>query len=250
MKFHVFCAALMLAALGAGCDDTDPQWELDNDRIIAVRASSPQLAPGDRATLDIFVTADGKGPSVMQPAIAIVVALDPTNNQVDDPQDVPEPLQRALRFENSQWTVVAPSAAELDQVRGELGIAAGQPVPMVVGVQVDPGGGVLNAIKTIALGGPTSPNPTLGAVTINGVPAQDGLVLPMDVEIPMTVEVGEEDEVYWLSSIGALSDFDDPRAELEHEKGTDDHLLEGHIAVVVRTKEGGVTWGFWTARIE
>lgn len=262
MKYDVFSRALlcgavvMLAALATGCDDTDPPWELDNDRIIAVRASSPQLAAGDRATLDVLVTAAGRGPFVMPPDLAIAVPVDPNSNQVDQPDSLPEALQNAVRFENGQWTVVAPSAAELDQVRAERGIAAGMPVPLIVGVRVDPsqgdGGVSLDAIKTVLLGAPTLGNPTLGAVVINGAPAADGIVLPMDTEIVMSVELAnaEEEEAYWLSSIGALKDFDDPRAELEHEKGTEDHLTEGHIAVVVRTKAGGVTWGFWTARVE
>ncbi len=246
----LFGALALLAALGAGCDDTDPPWELDNDRILAVRVSSPQLAPGDRATLEVLVTAAGRGPFVVPPQIATVVPVDTTNNQVNDPADIPQALQDAVRLEGSQWTVVAPSAAQLDELRAELSIAAGEPVPLVIGVRVDPGGGALDAIKTVQLGGLTTSNPTLGAVTINGQPAADGLVLPMDVEIPMTVEAGGEDEAYWFTSIGSLSDFDDLRAELEHEEGTEDHLREGHIAVVVRNQDGGVSWGFWSARVE
>lgn len=244
-------ALALLAALSAACDDTDPQWELDNDRIIAVRASAPRLAAGDRATLDVLVTAEGRGPFVMPPAGALVVPVDPKSPNAQ-PVELPASLTGVLRIENGQWTVVAPSAAELDAARGQLGIAAGEPVTLLVGVRVDPGAGPLDAVKAVQLGVPaTVGNPTLGAVTINGVPAQDGLVLPRDTDVPLTVEVGADDEVYWLSSVGALSDEEDPVAELKYDsEDSDEHLTDGHIAVVVRTKEGGVTWGFWTAKIE
>jgi hypothetical protein len=243
-------ALALLAAVSAACDDTDPQWELDNDRIIAVRASAPQLAPGDRATLDVLVTAEGRGPFVMPPAGALVVPADPKSPNAQ-PVELPASLTNALRLENGQWTVVAPSAAELDAARGQLGIAAGEPVELLVGVRVDPGGGPLDAVKSVRLGGPTVSNPALGAVTINGVPAQDGLVLPKDTDVILSVEAGADDEVYWLSSIGDLSDEEDPVAELNHDtENSEDHLTVGHIAVVVRSKSGGVAWGFWTASVE
>lgn len=242
-------ATLALAALAAACDDTDPPWELDNDRIIAVRASSPQLAPGDRATLDVFVTADGRGPFVMPPQLALVVPVDPKQTHTE-PQELPEVLTKALRLESNQWVVVAPSAAELDSARAQLGLAAGAPVPLLVGVRVDPGGGPLDAVKTVTLGGPTVGNPALGAVTLNGQPAADGLVLPRDTDVTLTVEASEEDDVFWLASIGALSDEEDPVATLKYDsKDAEDHLTDGHIAVVVRNKQGGVTWGFWAAKI-
>jgi hypothetical protein len=244
-------AVMLLAALTAACDDTDPQWELDNDRIIAVRASSPQLAPGEKATLDVLVTAEGRGPFVMPPLGALVVPVDPKSPNAQ-PIELPAVLTNAVRIENGQWTVVAPSAAELDQARGQLGIAAGEPVTLLVGVRVDPGAGPLDAVKAVQLGVPaTVGNPTLGAVTINGQPAADGLVLPKDTDVILTVEAGAEDDVYWLSSIGDLSDEEDAVAELNHDSSkSDEHLLEGHIAVVVRTKQGGVTWGFWSAKVE
>jgi hypothetical protein len=257
MRTHAMTRALLLgltvlaAALGTGCDDTVPPWQLDNDRIIAVRASSSQLAPGDRATLDILVTSEGVGPSVTSPQLATVLPPNATDaGDLDGGGDVPAAMARALTFEGGKWTVTAPSAAELEQLRAQLRIAADQPVPLLIGMQLDLGSGPLIAIKAVQLGAQTLANPALGAVTINGEPARDGLVLPADVDLRMSIDgTAEEDEIFWLSSLGDLSDEEDAVATLLHEPDDEDHLASGHIAVVVRDAVGGVTWGFWTASI-
>lgn len=232
------------AALAAGCDDTDPPWELDNDRIIAVRSTPPKVMPGERAKLDVLVTSEGRGPFVVSPLGAIAVPPDQTGQQ-----PIPQELSRAVVIENNEWKVVGPSDAELVSLRGELGLAAGAAVPLRVGVRVDLGSGTLDAVKTVALG-EMAQNPTLGAVTINGAPAKDGMVLPRDVDVLMSVEAGAEEQVFWLSSIGDLSDEEDAVATLNHDSKSDDHLTSGHIAVVVRDRAGGVTWGFWTASVD
>lgn len=247
-KIFLIACALVTAALGSGCDDTVAQWDLYNERIIAVRASSPQLAAGERAQLELLVTSEALGPHVVAPQIAIAVPSDLQDAASAADAEVPAALARAVVADNGGWAVVAPSEAELAALRGEMQLAAGALVPLRVGVRIDLGGGPLDALKLVNLGA-SAVNPTLGAVTINGAPAQDGMVLPPDVDVAMSVEVAADDEVYWLSSIGDLSDEEDPAAELNHDSSNDDHLTQGHIAVVVRAKNGGVTWGFWTASI-
>lgn len=247
-KIVLIACALVTAALGAGCDDTVAQWDLYNERIIAVRAASPQLAAGERAALDLLVTSEALGPHVVSPQIAIAVPSDLTDPSAAANAEVPPALARAVVADGGGWAVVAPSAAELAALRGEMRLAADALVPLRIGVRVDLGGGPLDAVKVVNLGA-SAANPTLGAVTINGAPAQDGMVLPSDVDVGMSVEVQADDEVYWLSSIGDLSDEEDAVAELNHDPTNDDHQTQGHIAVVVRAKNGGVTWGFWTASI-
>lgn len=246
--------ALLLAALvvtslvSVGCDDTDPQWELDNDRIVAVRVASAQLAAGERASLDLLVTQAGVGPQVVPPQFAVAVPTDIRDPQNPSSATVPEALAKAVVADGAGWAVQAPSESELVALRQELGLKPDELVPLRVGVRVDLGSGPLDAVKLVNLGA-SVPNPTLGPVMINGAPAADGMSLPADRDVIMSVEIGEEDEAYWLTSIGDLSDVDDPVAELNHDSASDDHPSQGHIAVVVRTKEGGVTWGFWTASI-
>src|SRR6185436_1345398 len=45
-----------LVSVMLGCtDDSDPPWQLDHDRIIAVRATPPRIAAGDQAVVDMLV---------------------------------------------------------------------------------------------------------------------------------------------------------------------------------------------------
>jgi hypothetical protein len=241
-------ALATLTSLVTGCDDTVAQWDLDNDRIIAVRSSSPGLAAGERSTLDVLVTSEGRGPYVVSPQTAVAVASDLRDATGAALATVPDALARAVVADGAGWAVVAPSAAELAALRTEMKLAADAVVPLRIGVRVDLGSGPLDALKVVSLGA-SAANPTLGAVMINGAAAQDGMVLPADVDVTMSVEVAADDKVYWLSSIGALSDEEDPVAELNHDSSNEDHLTQGHLAVVVRARNGGVTWAFWTASI-
>ena len=231
---------LALAGLALGCDDTDPAWELDNDRIIAVRATPPQLAAGERAVLDVLVTSPQGGPRVMTPLVAVALP-----DSLDQP--VPPQLAGAVELQGISWTVTAPDAGALGALRAERKLTEGQPLLLRVGVRVDPGNGPLDAVKTVRLG-QRGANPTLGAVTLGGQPARDDLVLPADTDVALQVDAAEGQEVFWLTSIGELDDADDAQATLRHDRSGDD-LLTGHIAVVVRDAEGGVVWGIWRASI-
>jgi hypothetical protein len=147
----------------------------------------------------------------------------------------------------TEWTVVAPDAATLASLRASLGLAASAAVPLRVGVRVDLGSGPLDAVKTISFGERVA-NPILGTVTIGGVAAKDGLVLDPDVDVRLEVEAAPTDQVFWLTSIGKLSDPEDQQATLRHDR-SGDAPSAGHIVVVVRDRSGGVTWGIWTASI-
>jgi hypothetical protein len=221
---------MAVAAAAAGCDDTDPAWQLENDRIIAVRSTPPALGAGERATLDVLVTSAGRGPFVVSPLGAIAVPDDPAGQ-------VPDVLRRAVAPQGPAWTVVAPDVAALATLRTSLGLAADAPVPLRVGIRVDLGSGPLDAVKTVNLGGPPVANPSLGAV------------IDPDVDVALRVEAGADDQVFWLTSIGDLSDESDVVATLRHDSKKKETLSSGHVAVVVRTPEGGVAWGFWQASI-
>ena len=77
-------AVLVAGALAACADDTDPPWQLDHDRVIAVRANPPGLAPGEQATLDALLARKGdttrtaipEGATVVSPASLADVPLD------------------------------------------------------------------------------------------------------------------------------------------------------------------------------
>jgi hypothetical protein len=236
-------AAVLALLVLAGCEDTVPVWQLDNDRIIAVRATPPHIPAGASATFDALVTRVGEGPSVAMPSLAAAAPM-----RADQP--VPPALAAAVVLDNGQWKVVAPSEDTLNQLRSELGVAAGMPVPLLVGMQFDFAPGPLYATKLVTLGD-SGDNPTLGAVTVAGQPAQDGLVIPPDIDVPLHADAGDTDEIDWLTSVGDLSDDDDPDAILDHDSMADPPFLtSGHLAVVKRDIGIGVTWAYWTITVQ
>ena len=231
------CAAL------AACDDTTPAWELDNDRIIAVRATPPGLAAGERATLDALITLPGQGPGEVMPALAAAAPARPD-------EEVPPALAAAVVLDGGTWTVVAPDEATLAALRADLGIMPGQPIPLRVGVSITFPAGPLVAIKTVRLG-EAAANPELGAITVGGTPVSDGMTVPPDTDVALAATAAETDEIAWLTSVGDLSDADDALATLNHDSAADPPPpTTGHLAVVKRDATGGVAWGFWTIAVE
>jgi hypothetical protein len=226
---HLAIVALALAACGG---DLDPPWQLDHDRIIALRATPPAILPGETSLIDGFIAKKG-APTEERPPDAVTVVS-------------PESLMGALAMDNGQWVVTAPTAEQLDEVRDELGLMPGDVVPLQLGVAY---GTTLFGLKTVGLG-MTAPNPILEVMTIDGAPAppvDTEIVVGKLVDVPLFVEVLETDEVDWLTSCGTMHDSDLPSAYLRVEV---DDPTEGEIAVVRRDESGGVTWQKWSIRAE
>jgi hypothetical protein len=226
-------AALALALGASGCvEDLDPPWQLDHDRIVAVRATPPAIEPGGRAELDGLISLKGIGTSQGVPEAAIVVS--------------PVALEGAVSNEAGKWIVTAPSAAKLEEARGELGLMAGEPVPLVVGVAYH--GQALFATKVVWLGR-TGANPSLDAMMIDGAPAdtKSEILVGKLVDVPLSISVETEDDVNWLTSCGTMHDFDLPQAYLRVELEDPDR---GELAVIRRDELGGVAWRVWQIRAE
>lgn len=226
--------ALAVTALGAsGCvDELDPQWQLDHDRIVAIRATPPALEAGGKAELDALISLEGAGTSERPPELAVVVS--------------PKSLAGALAPEGGKWIVTAPDAAQLESARAELRLMPGALVPLVVGVSYK--GMALFGTKTVWLG-MAGQNPTLDAMMINGAPADGRTELSVGklVDVPLSIAADVEDDVNWLTSCGTMHDFDLPQAYLRVEE---EDPTEGQLAVVRRTKLGGVAWRVWSIRAE
>lgn len=225
-------AALILFVLLAGCADTTPPWQLEQDRVIAVRATPPHVVAGERAVIDALVTSAGDRPAEVAPMAAFVA----------DPAD-PASLAARVGFEDGQWIVEAADAAAIDEARGALGLAPGAPVPLRVAITFEVGDGPLAAIKTVYLGD-AADNPVVGEVTVDDVVVGDAVVVPVGREVALRVELAEpeRDAVDWFTSVGELSDIDDPIATL-----VADEPAEGAVVVVVRDERGGVAWRLWPA---
>jgi hypothetical protein len=227
-------AALVVFA-GAGCvGNLTPEWQLDHDHIVAVRATPPGLLAGSAAVVDALVAHAG-GPVSDDAPIAAMVG-----------SDAPAALAAApglvAQGEGGSWIVTAPDDATLAEAAAELGLPAGSPVPLDI-FTIFAATTPLAAIKTVTLGS-AADNPTLGAVTIGSdTPgSDDSLVVPGNVQIALAIDEPAVDQVDWLTSCGTLIDDSEALAFLD--VGPTDPQA-GQFVVVVRTPELGVAWQVW-----
>lgn len=220
--------ALALLALAACTDDTDPPWQLDHDRIIAVRATPPRLAAGGSAVIDDLIGAKG-APVSEQPADAITVLS-------------PASLASAVTRDD-RWRVIAPDEPTLAAARAELQLAADAAVPLVIEVQH----GALRATKTVWLGG-FGANPAMVDIDINGSGDPSSITVAALRDVPLAIALDDASyDVTWLASCGTMHDFDLPTAYLRVEA---DDPQSGQLALVVRDATGGVNWRIWPISAE
>jgi len=240
----------VLGLLLIGCNvDVDEQWELDHDRIIAIRAEPPGIMPGETSRLDTLLGYETMPVEVKRPDVAQVVS--------------PMSLADVVRFDGTDWVVTAPVEERLVAARAELKLEAGAPVPLVLGIGVAWPTEVMSpmqgfgATKTVWLGAEYV-NPTINGLTI------DGAEPPADTETlvfakakgsaapPRTALFVEADDqtdiVNWLTSCGTMHDFDlSASAYITVEE---EDRVEGQFALVLRDQLGGVSWRYWSCRAE
>lgn len=229
-------AVLALLAFATGCDgDLDPPWELDHDRIIAVRATPPAIVDGERAVLDALLSAKGGATMEASPAGATVIS--------------PMALQGAVVLDGGEWVVDMPSADALALARTELKLEPGAPVPLQVGVGYVVNGTELAALKVVWLG-KSAQNPLLAEMIIDGesLDAKAELVVPKLIDVRFSVLAIPDDDVNWLTNVGEMHDFDLPESYLRVEE--DEDTFEGELVLVKRDPDGGVVWRIWPIRVE
>lgn len=217
-----------LAVAASACTgDTDPPWQLDHDRIVAVRATPPRIAAGDFARVDGLVARKG-APVVEQSPDSVTVAS-------------PTSLAGAIASDESGWTVTAPPAEQLAAARVALGLASDALVPLQL--RVGFAGSALVATKTVWLGGDAE-NPAMTDVAIDRSAAGAAeIVVDPGVDVPLSIAVDDATyDVTWLSSCGTMHDFDLPSAYLRVEANDP---TSGQLALVVRDATGGVSWLIW-----
>jgi hypothetical protein len=216
---------LAIALLLVGCtEDVDPAWQLDHDRIIAVRSTPSRIASGEVAELDALLGRFEQPPIEVDPLTAEVVS--------------PASLAGTLMKVGTKWTVTAPSSVQLDAVRTELGLAAGDPVPVRIRVrfaELDKSG-----LKIVWLG-EHADNPVINPILVDGVDVTTAPSVSVSAinDVPLSVDFDETYVVNWLSSCGTLHDFDLANAYLTVEPEDD---TSGTLGVVVRDTLGGVAW--------
>ena len=218
--------ALILVAFVAACiDETDPEWQLNHDRIVAVRASSPHIAPGETATIDALIAHKGAPTDVETPLAVLAYQLHDFDSAV------------------SGNTVTCPDEPALDAERATLGLDPGTPIPFDVVMQFPDSNGIhLLAKKTIYLGDSVANATSVGNVVIGGAPPDPAIVVPIDVDVHMSVDADPTSDVAWLTSCGTMHD-DDEHASFLHVQTSDPKV--GELALVVRDALGGVVWQVW-----
>lgn len=225
---------VLVTSFLAGCVDELPlEWQLDYTRIVAVRAEPPGILSGQVSDITSLVATDGAPVQELPPEAAVVVS--------------PMSLASSLTTTDGRWSVTAPDAAALDAARAELGLMAGAPVPLSVGVSYN--AGTLLAVKTVVLAEARA-NPSIDSATIDGEPLRDKteLVIDASAETRLSVDAVLEDDVNWLTSVGTMSDYDLPTSA--YITVYDDDALQGELAVVFRDSRNGVTWRVWPLRAE
>ena len=222
--------ALILVVLAACADTTDPIWQLDHDRIIAVRVTPPHIPSGERATVDALMAHKG-GPTDVETPLGVTAP----------PGALPE-LASAVQPDGS---IVAPDEATLDQARAELGLDPGAPVPFELGAAFGTGPQPLLAVKSIYFGD-AADNPSLPPITVNGSAPADGaaITIPYDTDVPLVATVPDPMwKVDWMTSCGTMHDDDEHSAFVHVQPGDP---LSGELAVIVRDTAGGVVWDSWS----
>jgi hypothetical protein len=211
---------LWLVALVACDRDFDARWQLAHDRIIAVRTTPATLAAGDTAVVDAYVTSVAAGPSVASPTLLASdqLAIDGTS-------------------------ITAPDEAQLAALRTAGNLAANAPVPVELTTTFVIDDATFVATKTVILGSHAD-NPTIGAVTLDGVAATDPIMVPYDTDVLLLADEDPTILVNWFTSCGELNDDDNEHTAKLHVKPGDP--LSGQFAIVIRDLVGGVAWQDWS----
>ena len=116
----------------AGCvDASDPPWQLDHDRVVAVAADPPRIAPGQSARITALVAHAGAPVDEEQPVAMTVVS--------------PRDLYTAVHYNIDHWQIDCPPLTAPTALEVEMRLPAGE-----------------IATKTIWLGG-TGANPQVSA---------------------------------------------------------------------------------------
>lgn len=217
--------AVLVLAVAACHVDLVPPWQLDQDRLVAVRVTPPHVAAGEVALVDALVAHAGGSTT--------------GRTSIESPRGItaagaPGGLFTAVNFSIDHWEVRGPDDAGLAAARAELGLAADAPVPVELTCVFE----TLIANKVIWLGD-SRPNPDLPPILIDGAVPGATLDVPAGRDLQLSAVA---EDVRWFSSAGTLVDDDQPTATL-HVAPEDPP--SGELAVVVRDGAGGVVWQVW-----
>ncbi|MEO6775598.1 MAG: hypothetical protein ABI467_21735 [Kofleriaceae bacterium] len=199
-------------------------WQLDQDRVVAVRSTPPGLAAGEHGLVEALI-AHADGPTTVEPPSVLNAAH--------------SPLSGTVNYLFDHYELIAPDDATLVAARIELGLATGAPIPLEV--ECDFERFTFITQKRVLLG-THADNPGLSAIEIAGQPAAAPVTVASDHDLALHAAEGT---TRWLTSCGELDHSDEPDAIL--------HAGEpcvGELAVVERDAAAGTVWQVWPLVVE
>lgn len=227
----------LIALAAAGCDASSGPSELDRPRVLAVQLAPPHLGPEETASVLVLVGSDDGTVSEVGPTSIDVVGAPPGS-----------PASGMVGRGVDGWTVACPDGAALEQLRAELAIAAGEPIPISLALEVEVEGELLTASKYVYLGS-RGDNPALAGIDFAGeVDGEGVLVAEVGAEIAIAAggAAGEGELSYaWFTSVGEIDLYLSEEATF-----TADEAGDGQLVLVVRDDQGGVTWDWREVRVE
>jgi hypothetical protein len=234
---------IALATIVGGCADFRRPGDLRYAQILAVRSEPPAVLADQRARIDLLVTGDDGAPTVRPPD-----SVAPAQPQPGSPAPPPMAAQ-LITQQDGLWYVSAPSADVLAQLRQSLGLPADStaPLPFTVAASLTIDGQVRLAEKVVWLGA-SAANPTITAVTIDGRPLEDQMVVGAagDHALGGTATGAGTLSFAWYSGFGELKGYRQTGATLQKAKPGD----TGAVVLVVRDDRGGVNWRMNTLHMQ
>ena len=223
----------------AGCDATTGPSQLDRARVLAVQIAPPHLGPQQIAPVRVLAGHEDGTVSEVTPDSIQVVGAPPGS-----------PASGMVGRGADGWAVACPDSAALEQLRVQLEVAPGDPIPIPLALEIEVDGEILTATKNVYLGS-RGDNPALAGISVAGA-LDDGGVLLAEVGAELAIAAdgaegeGEGELSYaWFTSVGEIDLYLSEEATLVAEGPG-----EGQLALVVRDDRGGVTWAWRDLRIE
>lgn len=225
-------ALLAVLMLASACADVPQPFELDHARVLAVRIDPPALPPGGTARIDVLITDSSSSPRVATPDL-LSVRL---------PAEIGGAGDQLIARTETGWQVTAPDAATIAAIRARSTIAPEAPLVIALEIDVDTLDARLHATKTLAIGEPAT-NPAAPTILLDGsagaLTAHRGTTMRLAVAAP-----DPEHDYRWFSSIGDLTGFTRPEADLDPSD-----VAGGVLVVVERDQVGGTAWAIAAAAV-
>jgi len=215
---------IFLAACTTRTPVAPEAWQLDQDRVVAVRSTPPGLAAGEHGLVDALI-AHADGPTTIEPPSTLIAAH--------------SPLFGTVNFLFDHYELIAPDDATLADARSDLGIAAGAPIPLEVECDFETFTFITD--KQVLLG-THADNPELGSIAIAGHPPAATVTVARDTDVALHAFAST---TRWLTSCGELADSEEPDAVLHTGAA-----CAGELVVVERDGVGGIVWQVWPLVVE